>query len=152
MTEIVSPSPAASPSPPAAPPPSRSVWPWIWLGIGAAVVLGAVAVVVVNWTSTAPGTAQTASRGPAVCDMATAYPAPDGRHGVVVHVQTSGPDVVTVEINTGGTDHRRLVQQLTKHHDGATFAFAETFWGVDSITVSTDKLGSCEVPVPEKVR
>ena len=138
--------------PPVSPPPApqTSRHPRLW-ATAAAVVVAAAAGAYLAWPApTTPGTAGTASRGPAVCDMATAYPGE--RSGVVVHVSALGPDVVTVEINTGATDHRRLVQQLTRHHDGATFAFAETFWGVESITVSSDKLGNCAVPVPDKVR
>lgn len=98
-------------------------------------------------TTQAPPATAAVNGTPAVCNPneVTAYP--DGRGSVAVYVHASGPDVVDVDLKAfSGTDHRHLHQQVTKHDSGASFDFSYLMGELDSITVSTNNLGICQVP------
>lgn len=82
------------------------------------------------------------------CDPNRANAYPDGRAGVVVVVNVRGPDVVYVDVIAGMGYAYHRSQQVTKRASGAEFDFPAT-GPPFSIMVSTDKLGMCDVPVPE---
>jgi len=134
--------------PPALPLPTRSPSTRTWVIITTIALLAVAALAVANAT-VATNNATEAPRlaAPTVCDPSTATAYPNGRTGVAVYVNAPGPDVVTVNV-AGGHDYAfRLVQQVPKRYGGARFDFGNT-WGTHTISVTTNHLGTCQIPVP----
>lgn len=88
---------------------------------------------------------------PAACDGSVVTASINGRDGVAVFVHGSGPDVVQVDVNSQiKSDHRHLVQQVTKRGVGAEFDF-DRLSAIRSIIVNTRRDGVCAAPIPTPI-